>query len=102
MEHEMMTHEDYARYDRVWQRVAPELDPYPEVRAAMAPAVPECCSVQRGREEGALLGSLIDHELADRCAYLAAVRCAPNPSAAQVLRRIADEEGAHARRLMGL
>ena len=25
---------DYARYDRIWQRVAPAMDPYPEVRAA--------------------------------------------------------------------
>ena len=25
--------EDYQRWDRVWQRVAPGLDPYPEVRA---------------------------------------------------------------------
>ena len=26
--------EDYALYDRIWQRVSPELDPYPEIRAA--------------------------------------------------------------------
>lgn len=25
---------DYRLYDRIWQRVSPELDPYPEVRAA--------------------------------------------------------------------
>lgn len=24
---------DYAKYDRVWQRVAPQMNPYPEVRA---------------------------------------------------------------------
>lgn len=31
---------DYARYDRIWQRVAPALDPYPQVRAANQKAVP--------------------------------------------------------------
>lgn len=31
---------DYARYDRIWQRVAPALDPYPQVRAANQNAVP--------------------------------------------------------------
>ena len=33
---EMPTAYDYRRYDRVWQRVSPDLDPYPEVRAAGA------------------------------------------------------------------
>jgi len=27
---------DYRQYDQVWRRVAPDLNPYPEVRAAMA------------------------------------------------------------------
>lgn len=27
---------DYRMYDRIWQRVSPDLDPYPEVRAAAA------------------------------------------------------------------
>ena len=27
---------DYARYDRIWQRVAPALDPYPQVRCSRA------------------------------------------------------------------
>ena len=31
---------DYRMYDRIWQRVSPELDPYPEVRAETAGAVP--------------------------------------------------------------
>ena len=25
--------EDYRAYDKIWQRVSPELNPYPEVRA---------------------------------------------------------------------
>lgn len=31
---------DYARYDRIWQRVAPTMNPYPEVRAVQNAAVP--------------------------------------------------------------
>ena len=31
---------DYARYDRIWQRVAPTMNPYPEVRSAQSMAVP--------------------------------------------------------------
>lgn len=30
-----LTAYDYRMYDRIWQRVSPDLDPYPEVRAAM-------------------------------------------------------------------
>ena len=30
--------QDYARYDRIWQRVAPAMNPYPEARAAAAGA----------------------------------------------------------------
>ena len=31
---EKIEHMDPQRCDRIWQRVSPELDPYPEVRAA--------------------------------------------------------------------
>ena len=32
---------DYRQYDRIWQRVAPTLEPYPETRRQeMGPAVP--------------------------------------------------------------
>lgn len=31
---------DYARYDRIWQRVAPAMNPYPEVRMAAAGTAP--------------------------------------------------------------
>ena len=42
---EMPTAYDYRRYDQIWQRVSPDLNPYPDVRAAAgsmgaAPAVP--------------------------------------------------------------
>lgn len=31
---------DYRQYDRIWQRVAPDLEPYPSVRAGTGAAVP--------------------------------------------------------------
>ena len=31
---QMPTAYDYRRYDRIWQRVSPDLDPYPDIRAA--------------------------------------------------------------------
>lgn len=42
--------EHYERWDRVWQRVSPELDPYPEVRAQRQEAgdTPPGASVQLG------------------------------------------------------
>ena len=72
MDHETITHEDYVRYDRVWQRVAPELDPYPEARAAAAMMpVPvkeaeECCCLAQTRADVEAIRDFIEHELADR------------------------------------
>lgn len=36
---------DYRMYDRIWQRVSPDLDPYPEVRAAAAGTTSSVSSV---------------------------------------------------------
>ena len=90
---EKMEHMDPQRCDRIWQRVSPELDPYPEVRAACR---------EPSREPGA--GDIPERtdELADRRAYLAYAACAPNVAARRLLRQLAGEEGSHARRLMGV
>ena len=102
MENERLTREDYVRYDRVWQRVAPELDPYPEARAMMPVPEPEAvCTVSRTVDADMIAG-MIDSELAARRAYQMAQRCAPTAAARRVLHQLAEEEGAHARRLMGL
>lgn len=114
MEKETMTQQDYVRYDRVWQRVAPELDPYPEVRAAMGrreapqprqlPDTPErsCCLASDAMGELDSISRFIEEELEDRRAYMAYARCAPNPAARRILRDLAMEEGNHARRLMSV
>ncbi len=101
MDHGKNLHEDYLRCDKVWQRVAPELQPYPEVRGGVRPVEKGGCCVAQRKEETDALADFIEHELADRRLYLEQMRCAP-PQARRVLRQIADEEGKHARRLMGL
>lgn len=106
MEHEMANTEeyDYRKYDRIWKRVSPELNPYPEIRAAageeLAEAAAEMCCLSGGTPDMvALLEECIDEELADRCAYLTYARCGPNYARRRLQMMAADEER-HARRLM--
>ena len=96
---------DYIKCDKVWQRVAPELNPYPQARAAvMSPAAqePACCLASAAEKELSDLQAFIEEELEDRRTYLLYARCAPNANARRILRELAAEEGGHARRLMGV
>ena len=104
---------DYRKYDRIWQRVAPDLNPYPEVRQAMSggtmsvqseetlPGAEEnpCCMGTAAMESLEVLDGFIEEELADRRYFLALSRKAPTMQAARVLRDIAAAAGEHARRL---
>ena len=113
---------DFRRYDRVWQRVAPDLEPYPGVSpAAAAPAPPPqtasaavltrqesqlpgaaqdpCCMGSAAAEMLEVLTGYIEEEMADRRYFLTMSRQAPS-WARQRLRDIAADEGTHARRLM--
>lgn len=113
---------DYRRCARVWQRVDPTLDPYPDVRAAAAMAADTpgdglsaaernagltlpgaqadpCCMGTAALESLEVLQSFIREELADRRTYLFLARRAPTAEARQVFRAIASDEGMHARRL---
>ena len=86
---------DYESCRRVWRRVSPELDPYPEEREeAGCPAAPG--PDQRGLQE------MIEGELGHRRACLEAARQAPNPAARRMLQRMAGREEAHARQLMAM
>ena len=86
---------DYESCRRVWRRVSPELDPYPEEKEATdCPAAP--APDLKGLQE------MIEGELGDRRAYLEAARRAPNPAARRMMQRMADREGAHARRLLAV
>ena len=114
---------DYRRCARVWQRVDPTLDPYPDVRAAAAMAADTpgdglsaaernaeltlpgtqadpCCMGTAALESLEVLQGFIREELADRRTYLFLARRAPTAEARQVFRVIASDEGRHARRLL--
>ena len=114
---------DYRRCERVWQRVDPTLDPYPDVRAAAAMAADTpgdglsaaernaeltlpgaqadpCCMGTAALESLEVLQGFIREELADRRTYLFLARRAPTAEARQVFRAIASDEGRHARRLL--
>lgn len=108
---------DYRKYDRVWQRVAPSMSPWPadgmaaqgEPATAMCPvqsALSEpgaqadpCCMGSAAAEMLAVLAGFIEEELADRRHYLAFAQQAPS-CVRQTMRRLAAEEGEHARKLM--
>lgn len=114
---------DYRQYDRIWQRVAPNLEPYPSVRpaeSAVVPAMAEqptapetpadqlpgaemdpCCMGSAAAEMLEVLTGFIEEELSDRRYFLALVRQAPS-WARQRLREIANDEGVHAKRLMAV
>ena len=93
---------DYQLCDRVWQRVAPELDPYPEIRAAAA-AEPagETCPVRRGMLPMEQLRKAIEGELTAHRAYMVHARCAGG-SVGRTLMQMASEDGRHACRLKSL
>ncbi len=114
---------DYRRCARVWQRVDPTLNPYPDVRAtaAMAADTPgdglsaaernaeltlpgaqadPCCMGTAALESLEGLQGFIREELADRRTYRFLARRAPTAEARQMFRAIASDEGRHARRLL--
>lgn len=119
---------DYRMYDRIWQRVSPDLVPYPEVRSAQpeeaetaaggaaVPAAPRmeggdgegnlpgaemnpCCMGSVAQESVAVLEGFIEEELAERRCCLALAGRVRSQCAARLLRRIASEKQAAAREL---
>ena len=118
---------DFRQYDRIWQRVAPGLEPYP-ARAAeretaetggeavrpreQALSVRQesqlpgaqrdpCCMGSAAAEMLEVLAGFIEEELADQCALRELTRCAPMWAVPR-LRELAAREGEHARRLMAV
>ena len=125
MEQNLRTPEpyDYRQYDRIWQRVAPTLEPYPAAEDA-APQPPSsqqeltpaqvrqesqlpgatpnpCCMGSAASEMLAVLTGFLEEALADRRHYLALTRQAP-VWARQRLRDIADGKLEHARHLLAI
>jgi len=99
-------------YDRIWQRVAPELEPYPQLRRGAAEqretggafALPgaqadPCCMGSLARESIDVLRGFMEEENESRLFYLHALSCVRNERTAQLLRRLAETEGEHLRQL---
>ncbi len=112
------TEEDYRRYDRIWRKVSPELDPYPDVHAArpdvtmeprpsMPPAPPGPrpsmpqggCMGQAARGMLDMLRESLRDELADAQVYRYLARQAPSGAARRTMQRMAADEARHARML---
>ena len=97
--------QNYRQWDLVWQRVAPELNPYPEVRQAAAaarqaePDIPDCPDAPA---EGQTLRDLMQTEQESRRACQACARRAPTPQARRLLGEMARSKEARLRRLMSL
>lgn len=105
---------DYRRYDRIWQRVSPTLEPYPAApedtttalttrQEAQLPGadINPCCLGSAATEMLDVLTGYIEEELADQRYYTALLRRAP-AWAQPVVQRLAEEEGRHAKRLMAV
>ena len=125
MEQNLRTPEpyDYRQYDRIWQRVAPTLEPYPSAEdAAPQPpssqqeltpaqvrqesqlpgAVPDpCCMGTAAADMMEVLLGFLEEALSDRRHYLALARQAP-VWARQRLRDIADGKLEHVRHLLAI
>lgn len=127
MEQNLRTPEpyDYRQYDRIWQRVAPTLEPYPamedtapvqqpqaaqqeltpaQVRqeSQLPGAVPNpCCMGSAAAEMLEVLMGFLEEALSDRRHYLALARQAP-VWARQRLRDIAAGKLEHARHLLAI
>ena len=127
MEQNLRTPEpyDYRQYDRIWQRVAPTLEPYPPEEDAAPISQPPssqpeltpaqvrqesqlpgaeqnpCCMGSAAAEMLEVLTGFLEEALSDRRHYLAMARQAP-PWARQRLRDIAAGKMEHARHLLAI
>lgn len=106
------TEEDYRRYDRIWRKVSPEYDPYPEVRAAQSEEVSDgslltlpgaaadpCCMGSAAQSEIEVLQGFLREEMADARIYRHLADRAATPEARRVLRAICMAETRHVRTL---
>ena len=110
---------DFRQHDRLWRRVQPGLEPYPEAdtsggnqaqtsdagmtlaqESRLPGAEPNpCCMGTEAAELLTVLEGYIADELAERRLYLALAQRAP-VWARQTMRELAEDEGDHARQLM--
>ena len=103
---------DYEQCERVWRRVSPQENPYPEARAAleaeektnglMPTQTPEepCCMGTAAGQSLEVLRGFVREELAARQTYLDFARCTASREVRRVLHAMARDEERHARQLM--
>lgn len=120
---------DYRMYDRIWQRVSPDLNPYPHIRdggedeitppeegvqlpvphqeeqslapiseqqeesAGAAPVMTQCCMGTAARGSMDTLKGFLEEELAESRCCMSLSRQVCSRNAAQLLRRMAMENG---------
>lgn len=107
--------EDYRKYDRIWRRVSPQYDPYPEVRAAQAEVTMEpqlsvlpgantdpCCMGSDAERDLEVIRGFLRNELADAQTYRYLASAAPAQEGRRLMRRIAAEEAGHAKTLQSV
>ncbi len=87
--------EDTLRCDAVWQRVLPNMDPYPEVRKEAAKRVEASCAEISDKD----ILKFIESELKDKCCYMALSRKGRTKSEMRCLASIGAAEACHARKL---
>ena len=113
---------DYRRCARVWQRVDPTLDPYPDVRAAAAMAADTpgdglnaaernaeltlpgaqadpCCMGSEASVSVEVLQGFLREELGDAQVYAYLSSCTPRREMARAFRALSEDEKRHARDL---
>ena len=108
------TAEDYRQYDRIWQRVSPDLNPYPEARAENGAAdggagedlehlpgaqADPCCMGSAAMDSLQVLEGFIEDERAGRQFLLDFAGRVRDPRLAGTLRQIAGEKLDHLRHL---
>ena len=98
---------DCERCERIWQRVAPELEPYPQMRTsdgtgAMQMAGAEenpCCMGTAAEVSLEVLVGFIEQELSSCTTYRALMRCV-NGDARRIFSRLAEEKSSAASQQM--
>ena len=72
---------DYRQYDRIWQRVAPNLEPYPGFQGKTAPALAELPGQQSATAQPAASGAPESPQTTGRSAALTPAQEAELPGA---------------------
>ena len=104
--------EDYRQYDRIWQRVSPDLNPYPEARLENSGAgsgedlehlpgaqADPCCMGSAAMDVLQVLEGFMEDERAGRDFLLRLARRLHHPQTARALRQMAEKKTVHIRQL---